>query len=110
MTEPQQQANGYPSIIFKRKHARLLLALKNKDKEWHISDLAKDANVTYVHTTKFINECEKYGIIAVEKHGRTKTINLTSRGDQIVESIESILNNLVKKSPAEEPQVGQQQA
>ncbi|MEM0094372.1 MAG: MarR family winged helix-turn-helix transcriptional regulator [Candidatus Micrarchaeaceae archaeon] len=109
MAESQQLADGYPPIIFKKKHARLLLALKNKNKEWHISDLANDANVTYVHTTKFINECEKYGIISIEKHGRIKTINLTSKGNHIVESIQSIINDLNEKGATGEPQTGQQQ-
>ena len=37
------------TLFFKDKQVRLLLMLNEKNKEWYISDLAKQANVTYTH-------------------------------------------------------------
>ena len=82
------------TLLFKEKQVRLLMALFNDGREWHISDLAKASDVTYIHTSKFVNRCESLGIIAVERHGRMKRLMLTDKGKEIVNGIVSIRSKI----------------
>ncbi|MDE1834305.1 MAG: MarR family transcriptional regulator [Candidatus Micrarchaeota archaeon] len=78
------------TLLFKDKQIRILSILTTPNREWHISDLAKEANVTYIHTSKFIKKCEEYGIVTAEKHGRTKKLILTEKGNYIAKSVANI--------------------
>jgi predicted transcriptional regulator len=89
------------TLFLKDKQARLLTVLSNQAREWHITDLAREANVTYVHTSKFISLCEKKGIVAAEKHGRTKKLSLTKKGEAIAKNIAEILQGV--SAEAEKP-------
>ncbi len=84
-------------LIFKDKQTRILIAMLKQDKQWHISDIAAFTGVTYVHTSRFINACEKIGIINSEKHGRMKTISLTETGVKITEQINGIIEAIKSK-------------
>lgn len=89
------------TLFFKDKQVRLILALSNAAKEWHLSDLSKEANVTYIHTSKFISKCEQYGIVATEKHGRIKRVYLTEKGKEMARILSGAIEKV--KSP-EAPQ------
>lgn len=82
------------TLLFKDKQARLLLTLFNTSKEWYISDLAKTANVTYIHTSRFIGRCEEAGMIRSEKHGRMKRLVLTEKGRDIAQGLASIMSRM----------------
>ncbi len=82
------------TLFFKDKQVRLLLMLNDKNKEWYISDLAKQANVTYIHTSKFISKCEDFGIVAAEKHGRLKRIYLTEKGRSVAAGVADTLSKV----------------
>ena len=81
------------TLFFKEKQVRLLTALM-AEREWHIADLAKETNVTYIHTSNFINKCESVGLIASEKHGRIKRIFLTEKGLDIAKGIDLITQKM----------------
>ena len=80
------------TLFIKQKQAILIMSLSDRSKEWHISNLAAVSGVTYVHTSKFISKCEELGIVASEKHGRTKMLVLTDKGEQIAKNISSIMD------------------
>ncbi|MEM0107179.1 MAG: hypothetical protein QXD11_00215 [Candidatus Micrarchaeaceae archaeon] len=77
-------------LLVKDKQAKILLTLKDTQQEWYISTLAKKTQTTYVHVHRFINSCEKIGIISIEKHGKLKTVKLTDRGNKLVDSLKNI--------------------
>ncbi len=87
-------------LLFKEKQTRLLLLLYNTNKEWHLSELAKSADVTYVHASRFISRCEEVGIVATEKHGRTKRLFLTDKGKEIAQNLLSMMNTINKMQAA----------
>ncbi len=89
-------------LLFKEKQLRLLSLLTRPNKEWHLSDLAKEANVTYVHTSKFIKKCEEYGIVASEKHGRVKRLYLTEKGNKIAKDIASVSERISTPEPLQQ--------
>jgi predicted transcriptional regulator len=87
-------------IIFKTKQLKILLTLRDKSRDWYISDLAKTSNTTYVHTCNFIIACEAAGITSSEKHGKIKVVRLTEKGAQIAESL-SAASALISKELAQ---------
>lgn len=89
-------------LFFKEKQTRLLLALNNNDKEWHLSDLAKATDVTYIHTSKFISRCESIGLVASEKHGRIKRLYLTDKGKAMAIDLSNIINKINQITPVEQ--------
>jgi len=92
-------------LFLKEKQAKLLTTLANTGREWHITDLSKEAGVTYIHTSKFIAKCEEHGIVASERHGRVKKLMLTKKGEEIVKDIASI----IEKTRQDEQKPAQQQ-
>ena len=95
------------NILFKNKHIRILLALRDGTQSWYISSLAKATNTTYVHACNLINECERLGITESEKHGKIKKIRLTEKGAKIAEMVSSVYSLMntpeQKKEKAPEP-------
>ncbi|MDE1822821.1 MAG: winged helix DNA-binding protein [Candidatus Micrarchaeota archaeon] len=96
-------ADSIGTLFFKDKQVRLLLTLSNASREWHIADLAKEAKVTYIHTTKFINKCEQMGIIQTERHGRMKRLYLTNKGTSIAKEITTTMDKVTNSSYEEPP-------
>ena len=98
-------ADSIGNLLFKDKQLRLLLALSNTSREWHISDLAKAADVTYVHTSRFISRCEESGIVATERHGRAKRVFLTEKGTDVASTLQGVVNkiNQPKAQAAQKP-------
>jgi DNA-binding MarR family transcriptional regulator len=88
-------------LLFKEKQLRLLLALSKPDREWHITDLAKEAQVTYVHTSRFISKCEDAGLVIAERHGKIKKLILTEKGREIADTL---LGIIAKMNQAAQPQ------
>lgn len=77
-------------LLLKDKQARILIMLKNTQQPWYLSTLAKASDTTYVHTSNFIRECEKIGIITNEKHGKIKQVRLTEKGHQLADMLNSV--------------------
>lgn len=104
------------NLIFKYKHARILLALRDKSQSWYIASLAKAAGATYVHTCNFVDSCEKIGFVASEKHGKEKMLKLTEKGSRIADMVAGIYNelpppveNLEQKAAAQQVSAQQKQ-
>ena len=90
------------TLLLKDKQAKILSILASSDKEWHIADLAKAAEVTYVHTSKFIGKCEEAGIVSSERHGRVKRLFLTEKGKDVAKSVFNILDKINPSSQTEQ--------
>jgi predicted transcriptional regulator len=90
------------TLFFKDKQVKLILTLSNGNKEWHLTELSKEANVTYIHTSKFISKCEAYGLVATEKHGRIKRLYLTEKGKEIVKGITSMMEKVRYPEPPQQ--------
>jgi DNA-binding MarR family transcriptional regulator len=82
------------TLLLKDKQVKILYALTNKGREWHLTDLAKETNVTYVHISKFIKRCEELGIVDSERHGRVKRLVLTEKGAEVARSVANIMEKV----------------
>src|SRR5208282_4345097 len=90
----EKMANNKGTILFKDKQIRIILALSDHTKEWHLTTLAQAASATYVHTSKFVTRCESLGIISVQRHGKIKSLFLTEKGNEIAKNISSIIEKI----------------
>ncbi len=81
-------------LLLKDKQARIILTLAGSEKEWHLSRIAKETGVTYIHTSRFVSKCEKKGIIGSELHGKLKKIFLTEKGKKIALDLKSIITKM----------------
>jgi DNA-binding MarR family transcriptional regulator len=77
-------------IFFRRKPALMLVALKKLNKSKYGSVLAKEVDCTYSHAVKILQTLEKLGLVTFEKKGRIKLINLTKKGRDVADNIDSI--------------------
>ncbi len=89
------------NLIFKYKHARILIALRDGSQSWYLASLAKAAGATYVHTCNFVESCEAIGFITSEKHGKEKIIKLTERGAKVADMIASICSEISSQQNAQ---------
>lgn len=82
------------TLFLKDKQVRLLFALAKEGREWNLAGLSEEANVTYIHTSRFISKCEAAGIVSVERHGRLKRLALTEKGRDIAGNIAKIMEGV----------------
>ncbi|MBI2107298.1 winged helix DNA-binding protein [Candidatus Woesearchaeota archaeon] len=82
-------------VFFRKKPAMILVALKKGGRNRYGSILAKEVDCTYSHAVKILQEMEKAKLVAFEKQGRIKSINLTESGERVAEHISKIKDLLV---------------
>jgi DNA-binding MarR family transcriptional regulator len=96
-----QMENESGMLLLKDKQARIILMLAGSDKEWHLSSIARETGVTYIHTSRFVSRCEEKGIIGSEVHGKLKKIFLTEKGKKIAEDLKGIISKINEVSEPE---------
>ena len=77
-------------IFFRKKPSMLLVSLKRNSRMRYGSLLAKEIDCTYSHAVKILQTLGELGLVVFEKRGRIKVIQLTKKGKEIAEAIESI--------------------
>jgi DNA-binding MarR family transcriptional regulator len=77
-------------IFFRRKPALMLISLKKNTRMRYGSVLAKEVDCTYSHAVKILQTLEKLKLVQFEKQGRIKLIQLTPKGRNVADAIESI--------------------
>lgn len=88
---------GLKEIVLHVKPASLLIQLKDTNKEWYASNLAKQCNMTYVYATKRLNAFKKYDLVTFEVKGRIKKVKLTEKGLQIATALSDLMLKFEKK-------------
>jgi len=82
-------------VFFRRKPALMLVALRKMSKVRYGSVLAKEVDCTYSHAVKILQTLEGLGLVSFQKKGRIKLIELTKKGEEIAENIDSIRRKLM---------------
>ena len=77
-------------IFFRRKPALMLVSLKKNTRMRYGSVLAKEVDCTYSHAVKILQTLEYLKLVAFEKKGRIKVIQLTKKGREVADAIENI--------------------
>jgi predicted transcriptional regulator len=82
-------------IFFRRKPAMMLVSLRKNTRMRYGSVLAKEVDCTYSHAVKILQTLEALKLVAFEKKGRIKVIQLTKKGRDVADAIENI-QSLIK--------------
>ena len=77
-------------LFFRRKPALMLVSLKKNTRMRYGSVLAKEVDCTYSHAVKILQTLESLKLVAFEKRGRIKVIQLTKKGKEVADAIENI--------------------
>lgn len=77
-------------VFFRRKPAMMLVSLKKSTRMRYGSVLAKEIDCTYSHAVKILQTLEDLELVKFDKKGRIKLIQLTPRGKEVADAIESI--------------------
>lgn len=81
-------------LFMRVKNVRLFLLLRQG--AYHISDLAKKTDVTYLHARDVVNMLEEAGLVKTEKKGRKRLVSLTERGEEVAIALEAAYRQLTK--------------
>lgn len=73
------------------KPARILVGLNRGDDAKYASVLSKEADCTYSHTVKILDQFKEHGLIEFSKEGRKKLIHLTESGDRLAQRMEELM-------------------
>lgn len=76
------------------KPARILVGLYRGDDPKYASILSKEADCTYSHTVKILDQFEEHGLIEFSKEGRKKLIDLTDSGVDLAERMDALMDSL----------------
>lgn len=89
---PEKNVNeNIENMFLRAKPARILLAIANQDKPY-ASNISKEVDATYAHTTSVLSEMEHCGLISFSQEGRVKYIELTDLGNKIAKALRVLLD------------------
>ncbi len=83
-------------IFIKKKPSKILICLKNTQKEWTLRLLCEESKMTYVYLMRILPKIKQYGLISEERKGKRKVLKLTEKGTKLAtlfEEMERIEND-----------------
>ncbi|HLD49234.1 MAG TPA: hypothetical protein VJB11_02620 [archaeon] len=95
MAEKQEKLD-IDEIFIRKKPVKILMSIKLGPGPKYVSILAKEADCTYSHTVKILEEFMELGIVEFEKTGRIKYVKLTQDGIDLANAFEAVLRKFSK--------------
>lgn len=80
-------------VFLHTKPARMLVALHNGDADY-ASVLSREADCTYSHTVKLLDQFEEHGLVEFEKTGRKKIVTLTEDGADLAARMTDLFSSI----------------
>ncbi len=74
------------------KPVKIIVRMKDPTTENYASALASQADCTYSHAVRIIQEMDEKDLVETEKKGRRKQIELTEEGDRIAEELAELMS------------------
>ena len=88
-------------FFLKEKPALTLLCLREQNKKWFASLVAKKIDCTYPHIVKIISIFKELGLIEIKSAGRQKNITLTDKGSDLAHDLKGLARTFVKLNEEE---------
>ena len=82
--------NQLEDLLLRKKSFKLFMSIPVNGSKY-VSMLSKEADCTYSHTIKILNELNALGLITFEKTGRIKFVMLTDDGKDISKIFQTLL-------------------
>ena len=83
-------------LFLREKPAKILMGMKSSKGLVYATTLSKEADCTYSHTTKILNQFLKLGLVEFDKKGRIKHVKLTNDGWDIAHNLEAMQKKFVQ--------------
>lgn len=81
-------------IFLHIKPAKIMVGLGRGRDTKYASVLSKEADCTYSHTVKILDQFKEHGLIEFKKEGRKKLIELTDEGEELAERMGELMDSL----------------
>lgn len=81
-------------MFLHQKPARILVGLNRGNERKYASVLSKEADCTYSHTVKILDQFEEHDLIEFTKEGRKKLIELTDRGEELASTMDDLMQRI----------------
>ncbi len=81
-------------IFLHIKPAKILVGLVRGRDAKYASVLSKEADCTYSHTVKILDQFKEHGLIEFNKEGRKKLIELTDEGEELAENMAGLMDTI----------------
>lgn len=78
------------------KPAKLMVRLADPTTENYASALSTEADCTYAHTVRIIQQMEEFALVESEKKGRKKEIELTPRGERVADRLNQLIREIAE--------------
>lgn len=82
------------ALLLREKPARLFLSLKNTDRPWYISNLARATGASFVYLSRFLPKLEAAGLVRMEKKGNKRLVVLSEKGTELAQLLDEIKRRL----------------
>ncbi|MGV8176886.1 MAG: DUF6293 family protein [Candidatus Bilamarchaeaceae archaeon] len=92
-----------PNAFLREKPARIIVALRSKEKEYYMSELARETGVSFVYLSKILPGLEAKGLVKMEKQGKKQMVRLTEKGAEIANLIEDLRKRLEQLQTMQTP-------
>lgn len=87
-------------IFLHVKPAKILVGLVRGHDTKYASVLSKEADCTYSHTVKILDQFKAHGLIEFRKEGRKKLIELTDEGEDVANSMADLIDSMEENGNA----------
>lgn len=89
-------------IFLHVKPAKILVGLVRGHDTKYASVLSKEADCTYSHTVKILDQFKAHGLIEFRKEGRKKLIELTDEGEEVADRMADLMDAMDENGSYEE--------
>lgn len=77
-------------LLLRKKPAKLMVLLNNKDRKWYTANLAKESGMTYAYAKRVLSQLSEDGLLSIEKIGKYRVVIPTQEGLRIAGLLKEI--------------------
>jgi predicted transcriptional regulator len=77
-------------LFARPKPCSIMVALRDRETNWHLSKLASATETTYVFVTRLTSRLAEEGLVTIESQGKKRIVRLTSKGNDIANAIDEL--------------------
>lgn len=78
-------------LLLRKKPAKLMALLNNKERKWYTANLAKESGMTYAYAKRVLSQLSSDGLLSIEKIGKYSVVIPTQEGLRIAGLLKEIL-------------------
>lgn len=81
-------------LFLREKQVAAMILLKDQQKTWHLSKIARESGTTYVYITQLMSILATKGLVTLETMGKKRIVKLTEKGLKLANLLEEARGQL----------------